>query len=122
MATCEGPHNHQCDDCHAVWHHNPRTIPDTTSAIHAAHSYPQCGKPNFFLADDESAIPQYCSNGVRCILLDGSGASIQPTTPQASSQEQELAKYRTKFEAFKEKWFAEQAASRLSQTAQARSR
>lgn len=81
-----GPHNHVCPNpkCCTVWHHDPATIPNDQQAIIDAHSCPKCGRQQYGFTElgAPHKVPQFCSNGRRCIALDGSAhyVACHPTT------------------------------------------
>jgi len=93
------PHNHKCDDCGVIWHHDPKAIPDDDRAHTVAHSCPACGTQQYEKLG--TGKPQYCSNGVRCIKLDGSGeiCSPAPTKPLSPAQRADI-EHRRSFYSF----------------------
>ena len=82
-------HNHKCPECACVWHHDPKSIPDVDGAHTQAHSCPECGTQQYLKLTREPGVPKYCSNGARCIKLDGSGevCAVAPIKPESETQQ-----------------------------------
>lgn len=86
--TCFTPHNHRCKRCDTIWHHDPAAIPNSVGAAAVAHTCPNCGKQEYNL--DHSGPPQFCSNGVRCIKMDGSAEIVIPAATVPMTREERI--------------------------------
>ena len=84
-------HTHVCTVCRTAWCHRPDEIPENLMDAIQAHTCPKCGKLEFTYDHHETKKPVYCSNGVRCMMLDGSGSTIEPHKPYRAEVIQEIA-------------------------------